>query len=261
MKNKSIILSRTAIAFLLGALVFVGFAVYFFKLLPPQPVWAWISIGCSLFFLGAAACVPLFYVVDKKGIRIRYMTGDKEVYEWKNVRGIVAEYDSTIPYVFDTFYIDGDDYTFYMFYKEGRMERSGALARAIEKHSGKAVDGLIPEGVTGGAARRFKAGYGKTVEAGAAQAAEREARKLVRGAVAALGDGAKALAFDYAYATPDGEGSKRPNIDYSYLLVIRRGGERLAEVKLLTVKRRGKAFKVTESTDSALIESEIKKHI
>ena len=76
MKNKSVIFSRSAATFLLGSLVYAGFAVYFFSIW--QKVWGWVSVGCAAFFLLSVAFIPLCYVVDGKGIRIRYITGDKE---------------------------------------------------------------------------------------------------------------------------------------------------------------------------------------
>lgn len=262
MKNKSVIFSRTAITFLIGSLVFAGFAVYFFatpSLMPTQKSWGWVSIVCAAFFLISALMVPFCYVVDKKGIRIRYITGDKENYEWKNVEGVVAEYDTLIPYIFDTFRIDGDDYTFYMFYKEGRMERSAALAKAIKKHSGKDVVGIIPEGLSGGAVKRFKLSYGKAPSSDEAQKAEREVRKSVREAVAAV-DGAKGAVLSYSYVTKDGEIEKRPAVDYTYTLTAR-SGEKASTVKLLSVKRKGAALKVTYTADADTIKSEIEKAI
>lgn len=259
MKQKSLVLARTATAFLLGSVLFAAFGVYFF--LEKQSLWGWISIACTLFFLIAAAFVPLFYVVDKNGIRIRYFTGDKENYEWKNVQRVCAEYDSLIPYFFDTYRIDGDDYTVYMFYKEGRLERSARLAALIKQYSGKEVEGLIPDGLTGGAARRFKLSYGKAVDASAAQAAERGARKLVRSAISALGDVAAALSCEYVYTTADGESDKRPSVDYTYSLVLKNGKDTLATVKLLAIKRGAKAMKVVLDSDGEYIKSEIQKYI
>ncbi len=264
MKNKSIIFSRTAIAFLLGSLVFAGFAVYFFtmpSLMQSQKSWGWVSVACSAFFLISTFMVPLFYVVDKKGIRIRYITGDKENYEWKNVENVVAEYDTLIPFIFDTYRIDGDDYTVYMFYKEGRMERSPALARAIKKHSGKEVVGIIPAGLSAGAAKRFKLSYGKAPNAEEAQAAERAVRKSVRDAVAALGDKAKGATLSYSYVTVDGGCEKRPAVDYSYLLSVKKGEEIIATVRLLSVKRKGKALKVISAESTDTIKQEIEKSI
>ena len=254
MKNKSIVFSRTAISFLLGSAIFAGFAVYFFKIW--QKTWGWVSVACAAFFLLSVLAVPLFYVIDKKGIRIRYITGDKENYEWKNVDGVVAEYDLTIPFVFDTFRIDGDDYTFYMFYKEGRMERSRALANAIEKHSGKAVEGLIPEGLSAGAARRFKISYGKAPNSDEAQKAERDVRKTVRAALA----GNKSATVTYTYITKDGESEKRPYVDYTYNALVK-CGESSVTVTLLSVKRKGKSLKVTSTADSDTVKAEITKSI
>ena len=254
MKNKSIVFSRTAISFLLGSAIFAGFSVYFFKIW--QKTWGWVSVACAAFFLLAVLAVPLFYVVDKKGIRIRYITGDKENYEWKNVEGVVAEYDLAIPFVFDTFRIDGDDYTFYMFYKEGRMERSRALAGAIEKHSGRAVEGLIPDGLSVGAARRFKVSYGKAPNTDEAQAAERDVRKTVRAALA----GNKAATVTYTYITKDGESEKRPYVDYTYNALVK-CGENSVAVTLLSVKRKGKNLKVTSTADADTVKAEITKCI
>ena len=254
MKNKSFVISRTATAFLAGSCVFIGFAAYFFKIV--QRTWGWVSIACAAFFLLSVFAVPLFYVVDKNGIRIRYITGDKENYEWKNVRGVVAEYDLTIPFIFDTFRIDGDDYTFYMFYKEGRMERSRALARAIEKHSGKAVEGMLPDGLSAGAARRFKLSYGKAPDAEAAQAAERNVRKAVRDTLSALG--LKSVGVNYTYVTKDGETEKRPAVSYTYSAKLTKDGSEVGTVKLLDVKRKGKKLAVGFEADTAYLENELK---
>ena len=258
MKNKSIIFSRTAVSFLLGSGVFAGFAGYFFNI--RQPMWAWISIACAAFFLLSTVFVPLFYVVDKKGIRIRYITGDKENYEWKNVEGVVAEYDSVVPYLFDTFLINGDDYTRYMFYKEGRMERSGLLAKAIKTYSGKSVDGLIPSGLTAQEAKRFKLSYGKAPNAEEAQAAERAARKSTREAIASLGEKANGIKVKYQFINADYIGEKRPNIDYAYSITVTRGeDEFVCNFKLLSIKRKGKAFKVTYSITTDEIKAQIEK--
>ena len=254
MKNKSIVFSRTAISFLLGSAIFAGFAVYFFNIW--QKTWGWVSIACSAFFLLSVLAVPLFYVVDKNGIRIRYITGDKENYEWKNIEAVVAEYDLTVPFIFDTFRIDGDDYTFYMFYKEGRMERSRALATAIEKHAGKPVEGLMPEGLSAGAAHRFKISYGKAPNSEAAQAAERDARKTVRGALA----GKKSATVTYTYITKDGDSEKRPYVDYTYNALVK-CGENCVAVTLLSVKRKGKSLKVASTTDADTVKAEIEKSI
>ncbi|MBQ2794216.1 MAG: hypothetical protein IJF05_05930 [Clostridia bacterium] len=262
MKNKSVILSRTAITFLVGSLIFAGFAVYFFatpSLMQTQKTWGWLSVVCAVFFLLSTLMVPLFYVVDKKGIRIRYITGDKENYEWKNVEGVVAEYDTLVPFIFDTYRIDGDDYTVYMFYKEGRMERSAALARAIKLHSGKAVVGLIPDGLSAGAARRFKISYGKAPNSDAAQAAERAVRKSVREVISSA-KGADGLSLSYIYVTKDGASEKRPAVDYAYILTAK-NGERSATVTLLLVKRKGNSLKVASTADVGEIKAEIEKAI
>ena len=259
MKNKSIILSRTAIIFLLGGLVFAGFAVYFFatpSLMTTQKAWGWVSVACSLFFLLSTLAVPLFYVVDKKGIRIRYITGDKENYEWKNVENVVAEYDLLVPYIFDTYRIDGDDYTVYMFYKEGRMERSAALAKAIKLYSGREVVGILPEGLSAGAKKRFKISFGKAPNTEEAQAAERAARKTVRDAASKI-DGAKAVGISYSYVTADGKTEKRPVIDYAYTLTLK-NGEKNSEITLVSIKRKGKTLKVSSVTPTEAIAEEIK---
>ena len=256
MKNKSIILSRTAVSFLLGSGVFAGFAGYFFNI--RQPMWAWISIACAAFFLLSTVFVPLFYVVDKKGIRIRYITGDKENYEWKNVEGVVAEYDSVVPYLFDTFLINGDDYTRYMFYKEGRMERSGLLAKAIKAHSGKSVEGLIPSGLTAQEAHRFKLSHRKAPNTEEAQAAERAARKATREAIASLGEKANGIKTKYQFINADYIGEKRPSVDYAYSLTVTRGeDEFVCNIKLLSIKRKGKTLKVTSSIGADEIKSQI----
>ncbi|MBR3681356.1 MAG: hypothetical protein IKL79_05070 [Clostridia bacterium] len=261
MKNKSVILSRTAITFLVGSLIFAGFAVYFFvtpSLMQTQKTWGWLSVVCAVFFLLSTLMVPLFYVVDKKGIRIRYITGDKENYEWKNVEGVVAEYDTLVPFIFDTYRIDGDDYTVYMFYKEGRMERSAALARAIKFHSGKAVVGLIPDGLSAGAARRFKISYGKAPNSDAAQAAERAVRKTVRDAAASV-EGAKGASFSYSYVTKDGGCEKRPYVDYTYILTVKGEEKTPVTVTLLSVKRKGNNLKVIFEADRDTVAAELEK--
>lgn len=259
MKQRSIVFGRTAIAFLVGTALFAGFAAHFF--LTHNRLWALISVACSVFFLIAAAIVPLFYVIDKKGVRIRYITGDKENYEWKNVRRICAEYDSLIPFVFDTFRIDGDDYTVYMFYKEGRLERSKKLATLIKHYFGKDVEGLIPEGLSAGAVRRFKQSYGKTVDSSAAQAAEREARKVVRAVISELGEGAKALTLEYAYFTADGKCDKRPSVDYTYSLEVFSGDGQVGSITLVEAKRGAKAMKVILTAEREAVKAEIGQYI
>ncbi len=259
MKQRSIVFGRTAITFLIGALLFVGFASYFFVM--HESLWAWISVACAVFFLISASFVPLFYVLDKKGIRIRYFTGDKENYEWKNVKRICAEYDSVIPFIFDTYRIDGDDYTVYMFYKEGRLERSKRLATLIKTYFGKDVEGLIPEGLSAGAARRFKQSYGKAIDSSAAQAAEREARKVVRAVISELGEGAKALTLEYAYFTADGKCDKRPSVDYTYSLELEKGGEAVGSITLVQAKRGVKAMKVTLTAEHEAVKAEIGQYV
>ncbi len=261
MKTRAIVLSRTAVAFLLGSLAFLGFAVYFF--LTPNPVtshklWGWISVACSLFFLVSTLAVPLFYVVDKKGIRIRYITGDMENYEWKNVERVIAEYDTVIPFIFDTFLIEGDDFTPYMFYKEGRMERSRALAKAIKYFSEKSVVGFIPTGLTMAEARRFKMSYGKLAKTEKAQAAERAARKATREALASLGEKAEGIKVQYQFINADYIGDKRPNIDYAYSISVFRGEDNfIGCFKLLSLKRKGGEFKVTYSIGTEEIKTKI----
>lgn len=261
MKTKSIIPSRTALSFLLGSLAFLGFAVYFF--LTPTPVtshklWGWISVACAVFFLLSTLAVPLFYVVDKKGIRIRYITGDKENYEWKNVERVIAEYDTVIPFLFDTFLIEGDDYTPYMFYKEGRMERSRALAKAIKHFSDKSVVGFIPSGLSMAEARRFKLSYGKRANTDAAQAAERAARKATREALASLGEKVEGVTVQYQFINADYIGDKRPNIDYAYSISVYRGEDNfIGCFKLLSLKRKGNEFKVTYSIGAEEIKTKI----
>ena len=248
MKNKSITLSRTAATLILGSLIFVGFFIYFRT--HHLESWGWVALGCGIFFLLSACTVPLFYVVDDKGIRIRYLTGDREIYDWKNVRGIKAEYDMTIPFVFDSFLIDGEDYTFYMFYKEGRMERSARLARMIKKYSGKEVIGILPEGLKGAAARRYKLSYCKAPDSVSAKAREREARKEVR-SILAKADRTEAVCA-YSYLTADGETPDRPVVDYTYILTLKKGDEALAPIEIFSVKRKGKRLIPDEIDTNAL---------
>lgn len=259
MKQKSIVFGRMAIAFIIGTALFAGFASYFF--VQQNRLWGWISLACAIFFLLAAALVPLFYVVDKKGIRIRYITGDKENYEWKNVKRVCAEYDMLLPFIFDTYRIDGDDYTVYMFYKEGRLERSRKLATLIKQYSGKEVEGLIPEGLSAGAVRRFKQSYGKTVDSAAAQAAERDARKTVRAVISELGEGARELTLEYAYFTADGKCGKRPSVDYTYSLEVFKGDGQVGSITLVQAKRGTKAMKVVETMPHEAVKAMIEQYI
>ena len=254
MKNKSVTLSRTATSLILGSLIFVGFFIYFHT--HHLESWGWVSLGSGIFFLLSACTVPLFYVVDDKGIRIRYLTGDREIYDWKNVREIKAEYDMTIPFFFDTFLIDGEDYTFYMFYKEGRMERSTRLARLIKKYSGKEVIGILPEGLKGAAARRYKLSYCKAPDSEAAKAREREARKEVR-SILSKADESEVICA-YSYLTADGEASDRPVVDYTYILTLKKGNDTLPPIEVFSVRRKGKKL-IPDEIDADALSAKITK--
>ena len=140
------------------------------------------------------------------------------------------------------------------------MERSGLLAKAIKAHSGKSVEGLIPSGLTAQEAHRFKLSHGKATNAEEAQAAERAARKATREAIASLGEKANGIKAKYQFINADYIGEKRPNIDYAYSLTVTRGeDEFVCNFKLLSIKRKGKALKVTYSITTDEIKAQIEK--
>jgi D-alanine-D-alanine ligase-like ATP-grasp enzyme len=62
------------------------------------------------------------------------------------------------------------------------------------------------------------------------------------------------------YITKDGEGDKRPYVDYTYNALVK-CGDKTATVSLLTVKRKGKNLKVTSTADADTVKAEITKCI
>ncbi|MBQ9084946.1 MAG: hypothetical protein IJY24_04740 [Clostridia bacterium] len=247
------ILNRTWLAFVFGAVAFIGFLIYFF--LTAKWLWGWISVGCSLLFLICALITPAIYRISSEGISIFYPPLTSERFLWKKVDSVHMEYDLTIPYLFDFLIIDGEREDSPAFFKEGKIPYSARAVRIIQECFGKPVEGIIPDSVKGFSARqRAKLEYHSAPHIGEAQAAERQARRAVREALE--GFDREGLKIDYFFGTRDGERATRPTIDYSYSLRIidKASGRILFSKSLVTLKLRKNVLRAEPIDEKSIID-------
>ncbi len=146
--KKHFFINRIWIVTLLIFFLLVMMTVSFFK----EDViigilWLLLDLVC----LFGLVLFPPFFVIDGRGIRIHYFFA-KESYLWKNINWVEVRYSPPtrgrcIPYLFDTFTINGKSEEKKRFFMQGEIARSRRARKLIEKYSGKKIEGYFSEDV------------------------------------------------------------------------------------------------------------------
>ena len=107
-------------------------------------LWGMLTLAMTAMALG----LPCLYIMTPKGLHLIHAFGlIRRFIPWDSVAGLQVNYDSAgykrLPYLFDTFIIDGDVYGPTFFFTDDEMVRTLRARILLEKYTGLKVEGFM----------------------------------------------------------------------------------------------------------------------
>lgn len=136
--EKHFFIDRRFVLFFLATAFVVTMTVFSFF---GNPILGAIFAFVSVVSVVATALTPAFFMIDRRGVSIRYIIGVRQEIRWEKVTRVTLEYDDAsshgrlhLPYLLDSYAFHGESEGKTLFFMSAKVPRSGRVRRTVERY-------------------------------------------------------------------------------------------------------------------------------